>query len=197
MSASHGNPSVSGTGEPRRLRFLPVLRRWAWFHDPSSARRAVAVSVLLVVSAAVLRGVAGLADFPDDYNRAQSATAGWLVERADRWLLWRRGATRDLAIFIPAYVGYGAAALAWALPRRRLRAWAISSLVAAGLADVVETVLFRGTLDRFLGGATAAQLATRTTVTRAATVAKYGGLAAVGVAMALVVAGRGGERRGR
>lgn len=173
-----------------------MLRRWAWFSDPSWPRRTVAVSALLVVSVAVLRGIARVADFPDGYNGAQSATAGWLAERADRWAPWRRGATRDLAIFIPALVGYGAAALAWAIPGRRLRVWAISSLTVAGLADVVETVLFRGTLDRFLGGATAAQLATRTTVTRAATVTKYGGFFAVGVGLALVVAGRGRDAGG-
>jgi hypothetical protein len=171
---------------------LAVLRRWAWFSDPSWPRRAASVSVLLGLSAAVLRGVARLVDFPDGYNGAQSSTAGRLAERPDQWSPWRRGATRDLAIFIPAFVGFGAAVLAWAIPGRRLRVWAISSLVAAGVADVVETVLFRGTLDRFRGGATAAELSTRTTVTRAATVAKYSGFVGVGVALALVVAGRGG-----
>ena len=155
------------------------------------------MSVLIAVSAAVLRGFARVVDFPDGYNGAQSATAGWLAARPDRWAAWRRGATRDLVMFVPAFVVYGAAALAWSVPGRRLRACAVGCLVGAGLADVVETVLFRGTLDRFLDGAAAGELATRTSVTRAATGAKYAGVALVGAALALVAAGRGGRPGGR
>lgn len=173
-----------------------MLGRWAWFSDPSVVKRGSAVAALLAGSAAVLGASARAARFPAGYNGAQSAPASRLAARPDRWADWRGGATRDLAVFVPAYVGFGTAALAWAVPGGRVRTLALSSLAGAGAADVVETVLFRGTLDRLGDGAAVGDLAARTAVTRAFTAVKLAGVGLVGVALALVVAGRAGARRG-
>lgn len=134
----------------------------------------MAVFGLVGVAVAVVAAVGAAVGFPPGYNGAQSASAGWLADRPARWAGWRDAATRDLVVFVPAYVAVGVAVLAWAMPTRAWRARSIAALAAAGLADVVETVLFRGTLDRLLAGSAAADLATRTRVTQAATVVKYG-----------------------
>lgn len=98
---------------------------------------------------AVVAGLARVTGFPGDYNAAQPSSAEWLATRSGRWAVWRDVATRDLVVFVPGYVVVGTAALVWAVPRRVLRVAAVASLLAAGAADVVETLLFRGTLDRF------------------------------------------------
>lgn len=168
--------------------------RWGWFGDRSRLRRLAAVAVLLAASGAVLLGVARIVDFPGDFNGAQSSSAGSLAERPDRWAEWRDAADRDLVLFVPAYVVYGAAALARALPGRRARRFAVAAIVLMGAADVAETLLFRGTLDRLVDGAAATGLTTRTDLTRAATGVKYTGLVLVLGALAAVVARRGEPR---
>lgn len=145
---------------------------------------------------AVVAGLARVTGFPGDYDAAQSSGAEWLATRSVRWEVWRDVATRDLVVFVPGYVVVGTAALVWAVPRRGLRVAAVASLLAAGAADVVETLLFRGTLDRFRDGATAAELATRTTVTAAFTVAKKGGIGLACLALAALVLVRPEDRDG-
>jgi hypothetical protein len=152
------------------------------------------VAVLLVASGAVLLGVARIVDFPGDFNRAQSSSAPSLAERPDRWADWRDAANRDLVLFVPSYVVYGAAALAWAVPGRRARRFAVAAIVLMGAADVVETLLFRGTLERLTDGAAATDLTTRTDVTRLATGVKYTGFLLVLGALATVVTRRGEPR---
>lgn len=129
--------------------------------------------VLLVITSGVVAGMAGLVDFPDDYNGAQSKDSFWLADRRDRLDVWRPVATRDLLIFIPAFTVFGLAALGWALPTRALRRWSSCFLLGVAACDVMETFLFLGTLDRLKAEVPASDLSSRTTVTQVATYGKY------------------------
>ena len=149
--------------------------------------------VLLLATAGVLQGVARVAGLPDGYNAAQSKDAAWLSRHPDRWAEWRDGATRDLLIFIPAFATFGLVALMWAMPTRSLRVWSCAFLAGVATSDVIETLLFRGSLDRFGDGVPTADLAARTTVTQVASGGKYLFLGLVGVTLGAVVL-TGGRR---
>ncbi|MGI8807185.1 MAG: hypothetical protein ACR2KK_04990 [Acidimicrobiales bacterium] len=136
-----------------------------WFRDPVWPKRLVAVLALVALSAVVLLVVAWMIGFPKGFNEAQSASGRWLETRPDQWRVWRRTATRDLLLFVPAYVGLGTAAICWATARRPFATWPSRLLVLGGIADIVETLLFRRTLDRLIDGATGAELSTVTGVT--------------------------------
>lgn len=165
---------------------MPEVPRWSWFHDRWWPKRVAALIVLIAATVAVLRLLARLIDFPPDFNGAQSAPAEELLGHHERWSTWRATATRDLVLFIPAYVAWGVSAIAWATWRRLLSTPACGFMLAVGAADVIETVLFRRTLDRLLHGATEDQVSTLTSVTAVATKTK---LTCAGVAIALLIAG--------
>lgn len=165
---------------------MAAVPRWSWFQDQSWPKRLVALLVLLAASAGVLGVLAGLADFPPDFNDAQSASANELLRHPDRWSAWSDTATRDLVLFIPGYVLWGVAAIAWATWPRRLTYGSCGFMLAAGAVDVVETVLFRRTLDRLMQGATESQVSTLTSVTGVATTVKW---TCAGLAIGLLIVG--------
>ena len=165
---------------------MPAVPRWSWFQDAWWPKRLVALLVLLAASAGVLRMLARLIDFPPDFNDAQSASANELLRHPDRWSIWSKTAKRDLVLFIPAYVSWGVTAIAWATWRRPLSSWSCGFMLAGGAVDVVETVLFRRTLDRLMHGASESQLSTLTSVTATATKVKW---ACAALAIVLLIAG--------
>lgn len=141
---------------------MAALPRWSWFQDAWWPKRLLALLVLLAASAGVLQVFAGLTDFPSDFNDAQSASAKELLRHPQRWSIWSDTAKRDLVPFIPAYVSWGVAVITWATWRRRFSAMSCGFMLAVGAADVLETALFRRTLDRLMHGATESQVSTLT-----------------------------------
>lgn len=135
------------------------------FRSPSFIRRIVALGVLLFAATAVIWGVGKIADLPNGYNGSQSDAACDLATDPATWSDLVDGTTRDLAIFIPSYlvVCLAAVAITSRKPRgdRFRRAFdggaqsdGIAGLLALmlGLADIIETVLFRRTLERLQAG---------------------------------------------
>lgn len=164
---------------------MAAVPRWSWFQDAWWPKRLVALLVLVAASAGVLHMLAGLTDFPPDYNDAQSASANELLRHRDRWSTWSDTAKRDLLPFIPAYLLWGVAAIAWATWRRPLCSLSCGFMLAVGTVDIVETVLFRRTLDRLMHGATESQVSTLTSVTAVATKVK---LTCAALAIVLLIA---------
>lgn len=148
-------------------------------------RSRIGPAVFTVLGGAlILTGVSRILGFPSGYASAQSSTAGELAARSD-WSALRRATSRDLFVFIPAYLLVGVGATWW-LIRERLHRQVIAGLLALGaVADVVETALFRGSLSELIDGATASEIVTSTSITRVASTIK---LLALGLAVVWLMA---------
>ena len=118
-------------------------------------RDALVLMVLAGIGLAVLREIS---DFPAGYTGLQTASESEL--RNYDFAELRRGASRDLFPFIPGYALLIAVLLGgylWRRPPVLRAAKGLSVMVAAAavigvIADVVETVRFRATLDGFIRG---------------------------------------------
>lgn len=149
-------------------------------------RRLAAVAGLLVGLLVWLQIVQWFSGLPEGFNEAQSSTATDLAAMdggATRWSELHDGANRDLGRFLPGYgVGGAVAVLAVFVGRGRahrdrwLAAASVGLLAVGCTADLVETALFRSSLERLLDGGAAADLVTRTRVTRAFTAVKWAGV---------------------
>jgi len=121
----------------------------------SRLRDALVMMVLAGVGLAVLREIS---DFPAGYMGLQTASESELRNHDLAQL--RRGASRDLFPFIPGYAALIAVLVGsylWRRPPVLRAAKGLSFMVVAAavigvVADVVETVRFRATLDRLIRG---------------------------------------------
>ncbi len=152
-------------------------------------QRLLATLALVTVLVAALGWFARAIGLPAGYARAQSLGAYELIERND-WAELRRGATRDIALFIPAYVVLAAAVTGLAVASTAARL-SIGGAVAGGaVADLVETLLFRRSLTRLLAGGDLEDIERLTQVTQVATMLKFAGLLTA-LALLLAAAWRG------
>lgn len=152
-------------------------------------QRLAATCALVLVLVVALTAVGRAIGMPDGYGAAQSLRAPDLALRDD-WNDLRRGATLDIFVIVPAYV-VGGIGLAWLVAAATVkRVVLLAPLGIGAIADLVETLLFRRSLSRLIGGATAGDIETLANATRIATVFKFGGilLSAVGL---FVIATRG------
>lgn len=142
-----------------------------WFGSPLWWQRLIAV-VLLIVVMMLLFSIAGWAlDLSTGYGSAQSRSATWLADHTGQLGDWRSSATRDLFGYVPIYLVGGSIAYFFATRSP----WPSITLLALGaLADAVETVRFRGTLDDLIAGRPATELLERTSTTALATGLKWG-----------------------
>lgn len=156
------------------------------FRSPSLATRVVALAVLLAASVAVLGVGALVADLSRDYASSQSQAACDLAERPSEWSEFLSGTARDLLVYIPLYLVLFVAVVAITSRTavrpsfRRLFAGrflsdgvALVIAVTAAAADVVETLLYRRTLQELEAGRSCETLTTATDVTAAFTALKF------------------------
>ena len=152
-----------------------------------------------------------LSNLPPGYGNKQYKSASELLKLRDEWTALRRGTTRDLAIYIPIYIGWGLAVAGmvgaagltkggsarrgWARLVRSPRAIAGAYLVA-GLTDVIETLLFRTSLSRLIDTDGAARIDTLTRTTLVFTVLKFLALVAGFVLVVFQVVKGPESRRG-
>lgn len=168
------------------------------FRSPSPATRVVALVVLLAASAAVLGVGALVAGLSRDYGSSQSQAACDLAERASEWSEFLSGTARDLLVYIPLYLVLFVAVVVITSRRtarpcfRNLFAGRVLSdgvalvvALTAAAADVVETLLYRRTLQELEAGRSCETLTTATDVTAAFTMLKF---AMIGLFVALIVA---------
>lgn len=151
--------------------------------------RAACLVGLLAVSGVVLRLAARIVGLPPGYNNAQTASARSLAAM-DHWPALRRGTAKDILLFVPIYVIYGLAVMGVVSPdRRRLRmsSLLVTTMLGVGIADLAETLLFRRSLTRLIGGASASRIEGLTRATRAMTGLKLAFALATVVALAVRV----------
>lgn len=114
--------------------------------------------VLMVLAGLGLFVLRELADFPPEYASLQTAPAAEL--RTHDLGALRRGASRDLFPFIPGYALLIAVLVGGYLKLRPpvlraakgLSVMVVATAVVGVIADVIETVRFRSTLDRLIDG---------------------------------------------
>ncbi len=157
----------------------PVVTWDVWW------KRLAAAGALLVVLLVVLAGLGLVIGFPDGYASAQSSAARDLAARDD-WRDLRRGATLDIVVFVPAYVAGAVVVARLVTAARKQLVVAIAPLGLGAIADLVETLLFRRSLSRLIGGATADDIEALANATRVATVFKYGGILVSAVALVTI-----------
>src|SRR5262249_38832130 len=143
-----------------------TLRR---VHVPKRALLRLAWAGLALLALVAILGLIGkLAGLPHGYGGAQDATEAALKAMGNKsWKELRAGTGVDLFCFIPIYVLLGSLAACWLVPgvarddgpawKRVLTSrWVIVGFLAlAGVADIVETLLFRSSLARLLKDADA------------------------------------------
>lgn len=157
------------------------------FRSPSLTTRVAALVALLVASGVVLGlGATVVAGIPRSYGAAQSNAACHLAERASEWSDFLSGTARDLLIFIPLYFVVCVAVVV-VTSRRPAGRWtdnlfagrvlsdgvALVLAVGGAAADVVETLIFRRTLEQLQTGRACPTLTTATDVTAAFTAVKW------------------------
>lgn len=169
------------------------MRRW--IPNLASTKlwvRAGAAAGLVLLILAWTGILAALADIPSGYGAAQSRDEAWLKAHPSDWARFRLGTSRDLFRYIPGYFIFGVVLLASvAIARRattdrrdRMVTLVVGALLLVGaVADVIETLLFRHSLNRLLATAGAAHISTVTSVTAAMTATKFVGLAGFVVAL--------------
>jgi hypothetical protein len=155
-------------------------------------RRVAATGALLGVLLLVLGRFARLIGMPEGFGPAQSLRAADLAARDD-WSELRRGATLDIALFVPAYVASGFGVASLVTSSKPQRALVLAPLGLGALADLVETWLFRRSLGRLIDGATADDIEALANATRAATAVKYGGILVSAIGL-VAIAARGRPR---
>jgi hypothetical protein len=150
-------------------------------------QRLVALILLVAAMMLVFSFVGWALDLSTGYGSAQSRSAVWLADHPSELAGWRASATRDLLLYIPIYLIAGIAAFVVATRHP----WPSITLLALGaLADVAETVRFRGTLDDLIAGRTATELAERASSTAFLTGAKWAFILASVVTLCYAVLGR-------
>lgn len=88
------------------------------------------------------------------------------------------GTTADLLLYVPFYLALSFGVI-WLTSWRPRRWWfqsdalAVGVVIALGVADVVETLLFRHTLNELVAGASAADLVSNTDLTRVFSCGKW------------------------
>lgn len=130
------------------------------FRSGSRPVRAACLVGLLAGSAVVLYLAAKVVGLPPGYNKGQTAGAVALAARKD-WPALRRGTARDAFLYVPIYVIYGLVVMGVVSPNRRRPGPSrllVSTMVGVGIADVAETLLFRSSLTRLIGGASASEI---------------------------------------
>jgi hypothetical protein len=144
------------------------------FRSPRFGRRLGALVLLLALAFVSAWLVGQLSDMPSGYGGSQSDGACTLALRPHDWASLVHGTTHDLLVFIPAYVVIGLVAVYLTRRPERGNRLAAALIIAMAAADVIETLLFRRTLEHLQGGEACRDLTTATDVTRAFTVAKFG-----------------------
>jgi hypothetical protein len=160
------------------------------FRSRSRLVRALCLAAALVVVGVVVTIAGNAIGLPNGYGSAQSNSATSLARRSAEWAAFRRGTRDDIALYIPLYLIVGLSTIAVVSPRpagvpttsqrRRLIAppgviWL--AMFGMGVADLAETLLFRASLGRLIGGATAADIDTLARTTRVLTGLKFVSLA--------------------
>jgi hypothetical protein len=157
-------------------------------------KRLLAALALLALTLLVLGSAALAVGLGDGYGNAQAWRAAKLAEQApERLRTFRRQALRDIVLYVPIYLAAGVGYAALVVKGRRRRQIVLSLLAVGGVADLIETVLFRRTLTRLLDGASIGAVDRGTQITALFTGLKFAGLLAAGV-LALWFA-TAGERR--
>lgn len=158
------------------------------FRSPSRIVRALCLAGALIVAAIVVSIAGRTIAMPTGYGVAQSYPASRLVLRSAEWRTYRRGTVKDIALYIPMYELVGLTVIALVSPARvePSGSWqrlippprtTYVTMVGMGIADLAETLLFRASLTRLIGGATAADITTLTRTTQVMTTLKWASLA--------------------
>ena len=194
----------------RTVRTTALDSRWTigrWLDERSMLCRGAVAVIGLAFIAAFMLSLGWLAGLLGGYGAAQSNSAARLLARpATQWATLYAQSWRDLMFYVPLYVAAGLAIIVVVRPTRRSRfrsKWldqrlhalprvssvAALSLVITGIADLVETSLFRASLGRLRNSAGRAQIDTLTTCTQLMTATKYiAGLVALGLLCWSIVA---------
>jgi hypothetical protein len=165
------------------------------FRSGRVAVRAFGYVVLLGVDVVAAWALSRVTSFPAGYGPAQSGSAEELAGlRANRIAELLEGARRDLGRYLPGYVAIGTATVAFAYWQRgrcredrRFAGFAVGAVAVAGAADLVETLLFRETLQRLQAGLGREDIEALADVTRGFTVAKWSLLATSGALLGALV----------
>lgn len=157
-------------------------------------KRLLAALALLVLMLMVLGAAALAIGLGDGYGNAQAWRAAKLAEQpTERLRTFRRQALDDIVLYVPIYLAAGVGYAALVVKGRRRQQIVLALLAGGGVADWIETVLFRRSLTRLINGASVDAVDRGTQVTAVFTGLKFAGLLAAGV-LALWFA-TSGERR--
>lgn len=159
-------------------------------------KRLLAALALLVLMLLVLGAAALAIGLGDGYGNAQAWRAAKLAEQTpERLRTFRRQAMRDIVLYVPIYLVAGVAYAALVVKGRRRQPIVLGLLAAGGVADWIETVLFRRSLTRLIEGASIDAVDRGTQITAVFTGLKLASLLAAGV-LAVWFAARGDRPSG-